>query len=79
PYGHGKAENIAGTIETLLIFVAGIWIIVESVNKLLNPHEIRFPALGIAVMLFGAIVNIIVSRIIKRAAIKANSVAMKSN
>lgn len=79
PYGHGKAENIAGTIETLLIFVAGIWIFVESVNKLLNPHEIRFPALGIAVMLFGAIVNIIVSRIIKRAAIKANSVAMKSN
>lgn len=79
PYGHGKAENIAGTIETLLIFVAGIWIIVESVNKLLNPHEIRFPALGIAVMLFGAIVNIIVSRIIKRSAIKANSVAMKSN
>ncbi|EHT4847715.1 cation transporter [Listeria monocytogenes] len=79
PYGHGKAENIAGTIETLLIFVAGIWIIVESVNKLINPHEIRFPALGIMVMLFGAIVNIIVSRIIKKAADEANSVAMKSN
>ncbi|WP_242215874.1 cation diffusion facilitator family transporter [Listeria monocytogenes] len=79
PYGHGKAENIAGTIETLLIFVAGIWIIVESVNKLVNPHEIRFPALGIMVMLFGAIVNIIVSRIIKKAADEANSVAMKSN
>lgn len=23
PYGHGKVENISGTIETLLIFVAG--------------------------------------------------------
>ncbi len=79
PYGHGKAENIAGTIETLLIFVAGIWIIIESVNKLVNPHEIRFPALGIMVMLFGAIVNIIVSRVIKKAADEANSVAMKSN
>ncbi|MBC1996248.1 cation diffusion facilitator family transporter [Listeria seeligeri] len=79
PYGHGKAENIAGTIETLLIFVAGIWIIIESVNKLVNPHEIRFPALGIMVMLLGALINIVVSRIIKRAADKANSVAMKSN
>ncbi|MBC2311379.1 cation diffusion facilitator family transporter [Listeria booriae] len=79
PYGHGKAENIAGTIETLLIFVAGIWIIVESMNKFFNPHEIRFPALGIAVMLFGAAVNIIVSRVIKKAADKENSVAMKSN
>ncbi len=79
PYGHGKAENIAGTIETLLIFVAGIWIIVESINKFTNPHEIRLPALGIFVMLFGAAVNIIISRVIKRAADKANSVAMKSN
>ncbi|WP_163654889.1 cation diffusion facilitator family transporter [Listeria sp. PSOL-1] len=79
PYGHGKAENIAGTIETLLIFVAGIWIISESVEKFLDPKEIRFPALGIAVMLFGAAVNIIISRVINRAAKKANSVAMKSN
>ncbi|EMG26877.1 cation efflux family protein [Listeria fleischmannii subsp. fleischmannii LU2006-1] len=79
PYGHGKAENIAGTIETLLIFVAGIWIIIESVDKFMNPHEIKFPALGIIVMLFGATVNIVISRIIKRAADKANSVAMKSN
>ena len=23
PYGHGKVENISGTIETLLIFIAG--------------------------------------------------------
>ncbi|MBC1398724.1 cation diffusion facilitator family transporter [Listeria fleischmannii] len=79
PYGHGKAENIAGTIETLLIFVAGIWIIIESVDKFMNPHEIKFPALGIIVMLFGATVNIVISRIIKCAADKANSVAMKSN
>ncbi|EUJ31363.1 cation efflux family protein [Listeria floridensis FSL S10-1187] len=79
PYGHGKAENIAGTIETLLIFVAGIWIIFESVDKFFNPHEIKLPMLGIGVMVFGALVNIIISRVIKRAAEKANSVAMKSN
>lgn len=79
PYGHGKAENIAGTIETLLIFVAGIWIIYESVNKFITPHEIRLPGLGIGVMLLGATMNLVISMIIKRAAIKQNSVAMKSN
>ena len=36
PYGHGKVENISGTIETLLIFVAGIWIIYECIHKLLK-------------------------------------------
>jgi len=34
PYGHGKIENLSGTVETLLIFVAGIWIIIESCEKI---------------------------------------------
>lgn len=79
PYGHGKIENIAGTIETLLIFVAGIWIIVESTGKLFQPEPIRLPILGISVMLFGAAVNGIVGRTIMRIGEKTHSVAMKSN
>ncbi|MCT1577971.1 cation diffusion facilitator family transporter [Oceanobacillus kimchii] len=79
PFGHGKVENISGTIETLLIFVAGIWIIYECVHKLLHPEAIKFPALAVAVMLVGAIINFIVSRIVKKEADRANSIAMKSN
>lgn len=79
PYGHGKIENLSGTIETLLIFVAGIWIIVESVKKLIHPEPVSMPSLGIAVMLFGALMNYIVSRIVNRTAIETNSIAMKSN
>ncbi|MET4560376.1 cation diffusion facilitator family transporter [Lysinibacillus parviboronicapiens] len=79
PYGHGKVENISGTIETLLIFVAGIWIIYECIHKMLAPSPIKLPLLGIVVMLFGAIINIFVSRIVYRTANRTNSVAMKSN
>ncbi|MCM3039715.1 cation diffusion facilitator family transporter [Paenibacillus motobuensis] len=79
PYGHGKVENISGTIETLLIFVAGIWIIYECVHKLLNPTNIKLPFLGIIVMLVGAGINFIVSRKVKKAADEFHSVAMKSN
>ncbi|QDP99386.1 cation transporter [Lysinibacillus fusiformis] len=79
PYGHGKVENISGTIETLLIFVAGIWIIYECIHKIIAPSPIKLPFLGILVMLFGAIINIFVSRIVYRTAKRTNSVAMKSN
>ncbi len=79
PYGHGKFENIAGTIESLLILVAGIWIIYESASKLLEPEPIRLPLLGIGVMLLGALINWIVGRIIKRIGEKTKSVAMRSN
>ncbi|MGE6631173.1 cation diffusion facilitator family transporter [Bacillus sp. NPDC077027] len=79
PYGHGKVENISGTIETILIFVAGIWIIYECVHKLLHPEPVHLPVLGIAVMLVGAITNFFVSRIVSKEAKKVHSVAMKSN
>ncbi|MCL1694907.1 MULTISPECIES: cation diffusion facilitator family transporter [unclassified Lysinibacillus] len=79
PYGHGKVENISGTIETLLIFVAGIWIIYECIHKIITPTPIKLPVLGILVMLFGALINFFVSRIVYRTAKNTNSVAMKSN
>ncbi|MFJ8087425.1 cation diffusion facilitator family transporter [Lysinibacillus sp. Ag94] len=79
PYGHGKVENISGTIETLLIFVAGIWIIYECIHKIIAPTPIKLPVLGILVMLFGALINFFVSRIVYRTAKNTNSVAMKSN
>ncbi|MFJ8514478.1 cation diffusion facilitator family transporter [Lysinibacillus xylanilyticus] len=79
PYGHGKVENISGTIETLLIFVAGIWIIYECIHKIIAPTPIKLPVLGILVMLLGALINFVVSRIVYRTAKNTNSVAMKSN
>lgn len=79
PYGHGKFENVSGTIETLLIFIAGIWIIYESITKLLNPEPIRMPGLAIAVMVVGATINLIVGRVVKRVGERIQSVAMRSN
>lgn len=79
PFGHGKIENVSGTIETLLIFIAGAWIIYESASKLLSPTTLRLPYLGIAVMLFGALVNFLVGRKIGRVGEETKSVAMKSN
>ncbi|MEW7872134.1 cation diffusion facilitator family transporter [Bacillus velezensis] len=79
PYGHGKVENLSGTIETILIFAAGIWMIYECGQKLVNPAPVHLPVLGIVVMLAGALINLIVSKFVKREAEKVNSVAMKSN
>ena len=57
PYGHGKAENISGTIEALLIFGAAAYIIYEAVRKLLSGHEVENLGWGVIVMAFSAIVN----------------------
>jgi cation diffusion facilitator family transporter len=80
PYGHGKIENISGVIESLLIFVAAIWIIVEAVKKLLGEKiELESIALGSLVMLVSAIVNTFVSRKLYKVARETHSVALEAD
>ncbi len=61
PFGHGKLENLSGTIEALLIFGAAGWIIYEATHSFLEPHAISYPAWGVGVMLFSAVLNFLVS------------------
>jgi len=80
PYGHGKIENISGVIESLLIFIAAVWIIIEAVKKLLGEKiELDSIALGSIVMIISAFVNIYVSRKLYKVARATNSVALEAD
>jgi cation diffusion facilitator family transporter len=80
PYGHGKIENISGVIESLLIFIAAIWIIFEAVRKLLGEKiELESIALGSFVMFISAMVNVFVSRKLYKVARATNSVALEAD
>lgn len=79
PYGHGKYENLSGTIEALLIFGAAVWIIYEAVEKLLNPQEIDMPVWGVGVMLVSAVVNTLVSRRLFKVGRETDSVALQAD
>ena len=79
PYGHGKVENISGTIEALLIFVAAAWIIYEAVRKLLDPEPVDMPVWGVAVMLVSAVVNTFVSRRLSKVGKETDSMALQAD
>lgn len=79
PFGHGKVENISGTVEALLIFVAAAWIIFEAVKKLMHPEELDEPGLGIVVMLVSAVANIIVSRMLFKVGKRTDSMALQAD
>jgi cation diffusion facilitator family transporter len=82
PFGHGKFENISGVIEALLIFVASGWIIHNAVNRLISGDQMigQFGlSLGFIVMMVSALVNLIVSRRLYRAARETDSIALKAD
>ncbi|MCF8085641.1 MAG: cation diffusion facilitator family transporter [Desulfohalobiaceae bacterium] len=79
PFGHGKLENLSGTIEALLIFAAAAWIMYEAVQKFLEPHILRLPAWGAGVMLFSALLNFLVSGYLFRVGYQTDSMALQAD
>lgn len=43
PYGHGKAEPIAGLVVASALFAAAIIIIVQSIHEIITPHHAPAP------------------------------------
>lgn len=79
PYGHGKFENISGVIESILIFIASLWIIFEAIKKINTNDEIESIGLGSLVMLISAIVNYFVSMKLYKVAKNTNSIALEAD
>jgi cation diffusion facilitator family transporter len=79
PYGHGKVENISGTIEAVLIFLAAGFIISEAFHRLLNPRPLDLVGWGIGVMLFSSVTNIVVSQLLFVVARATDSVALEAD
>lgn len=76
PFGHGKVENISGTIEAALIFLAAGWIVFEAVQKFVHPEPMEAPMLGFGVMLLSTLTNTIVSRMLFKVGRETDSVAL---
>lgn len=79
PFGHGKVENISGTVEALLIFLAAGWIIYEAIKKLIHPEPMDAAAWGVAVMLVSAVANIIVSHMLFKVGKETDSMALQAD
>lgn len=51
-FGHGKAESVAGLAQSMFIAGSGLFLIIESIDRLLHPKAIEEIGVGIGVMLF---------------------------
>lgn len=66
PYGHGKIEFIAATLEGTLILVAGGIIIVKSIYNLIEPVPLQQLDVGIFLIAASGVINYIVGYVTSR-------------
>ena len=76
-YGHGKYEDLSGFAEGALIILAAVYILYESIEKILT-HKIDYidSFAGIVVMSISIILNIFVSKYLFKTAKKTDSMAL---
>jgi cation diffusion facilitator family transporter len=79
PFGHGKIENVSGTVEAILIFLAAGWIIYEAIKKFIHPEPVGTAVWGVGVMLISAITNIVVSQKLFIVGRETDSIALQAD
>jgi len=78
-YGHGKIENVSGTIEAILIFIAAIWIIVEAGKKLISGSTVEAVGPGLLVMGISSLMNFWISSMLFKTAKETGSIALEAD
>lgn len=79
PYGHGKIEFISAAVEGVMIVVAGVLIIVESLRNLFNPSPLHQLDVGILLITLTAVANFVVGSVCVRTGKKNNSLALEAS
>jgi ferrous-iron efflux pump FieF len=78
-FGHGKAEPLAGLAQAAFIGGSSLFIVVESVNRLVNPTIISHGHVGIAVMVVSLVLTIALVSFQRYAVSRTNSIAVRAD
>ena len=76
PYGHEKVESLAATIEGMLILIGAGIIVYEATHRLVVGSQVETLGVGIAVMGFSVLANLLVSTVLSRQARAYDSPAL---
>lgn len=57
-FGHGKAEPLAGLMQSGFIFASALFLIVETVGRLLSPSAVENSDMGVAVMVISIVLTV---------------------
>jgi len=78
PYGHRKVEHIASLFQCFFMSLSVIWIVVESIRRLMAGSFLRSYGLGIGIMLFSIVASIFLVAAIRWVAKRTKSIVLET-
>lgn len=78
-FGHGKIEAIGALAQALFLAGSGVFLIVEAVNRFVEPRMIEDPTAGFGVMALSMVMTFALVLFQKKVIAKTNSVALAAN
>lgn len=79
PFGHGKAENLAGLLQTAVIAVVGGWLLVEAIRRLIRGTRPEHAEWGIAIMVVSAVASWLITRHLRRVGRETDSIVLMAD
>ena len=79
PFGHGKAEALAGLGQATFIAGSAVFLMVQAVDRIQNPQQIAAMDVGIIIMLISIVATGLLIALQKHVIRQTNSVAIKAD
>ncbi len=57
PFGHGKAESLAGLGQAIFIACSAIFVIAQAFKRFADPQSLQSTTLGVGIMIFAVVVT----------------------
>lgn len=78
-FGHGKAEALAGLGQSVLITLSAIFLLNESVGRLMSPQPLEATTLAVGVMIFSIVVTLALLRLQSYTVKRTGSTAVEAD
>lgn len=78
-YGHTKAEYFSSGFEGALVLVAAVVIAATAIERLFSPVALQHLGLGLGVSAAASVINLLVARVLFRAAREHDSIALEAD
>lgn len=79
PYGHGKVEFFSAGIEGVLIVLAGLYIVYQSIISLIFPEPLSLLPYGMALITFSGLVNGVLGFLLSKRGKAYNSITLEAD